>query len=273
MLLPRILTAIVGIPIVVSAIHLGGFVYMTLIACVIALSLYEYGLVLRLGKKPVQSVPLFVFGAVVAITAFLIKNPDIGGKVDNILPFAIILSLTGVMFWEVITPNRSLERPAFTFFGIFFIPWTLAYLVNIREIHKFGEFLTYMLFITVWISDSAAYFVGKKIGERKLAKDVSPKKTWEGAFAGLVSAVIVAVILKNLLFPYNMSLTSAIVLGIVIAVMGQISDLAESLIKRSVGVKDSSNLLPGHGGVLDRFDSYLLLAPVFYYLALLFLTK
>ena len=98
--------------------------------------------------------------------------------------------------------------------------------------------------------------------------EVSPKKTWEGAIGGTLLAVGAAVLMAHLFLSTVLTVKTAIILGLLIAVVGQVSDLAESVIKRSTGVKDSSNLLPGHGGFLDRFDSYLLLAPLFYYVVL-----
>ena len=269
MLLPRILTAIIGVPLVLFAIHLGGVPYMALVALVILLSLYEYGLILWTGGRSVQRVPLLVFGFFMAAIAVLERLPLNQPQADHLLPLAINITILGVVLWEVFSKNRSLERLSFTFFGVFFIPWTLAHLINLRDIKPNGEYLTYMLFITVWCSDTAAYFVGKNFGKHKLAEEISPKKTWEGAIAGFVASLIISAIVRNLLMHDTMTLSLALLLGAVAGTVGQLSDLAESIIKRSVGVKDSSSLLPGHGGVLDRFDSYLLLAPVYYYTALL----
>lgn len=105
-------------------------------------------------------------------------------------------------------------------------------------------------------------------GRHKLNQEVSPKKTWEGSVGGTLLAVGGAVLMRHLFLSTLFSVKEAVLLGLLIAVVGQVSDLAESVIKRSTGVKDSSNLLPGHGGFLDRFDSYLLLAPLFYYVVL-----
>jgi phosphatidate cytidylyltransferase len=264
MLLPRILTAIIAIPIIIYCIHLGGVVYMAFVGVVIFLCLYEYWLVLRLGKRPLHIFSLLFFGAVTAVTAVLSRNPLIVGHFDNLVPFAISLTILGVLTIEVITPRRSIERMAFTFLGVFLIPWNLSYLVNLRDISVSGMQLTYMLFITVWTADTGAYFAGKLFGRHKLTPEVSPQKTWEGAIAGLLTAILVSIWLKSL-FKVDITTKHAAVLGVVVTIAGQISDLAESIIKRSSKVKDSSNLLPGHGGVLDRFDSFLLLAPIYYY--------
>ncbi len=272
MLLPRILTAIIGIPVVLAAIHLGGLVYMAFTACVICLCLYEYGLVLRAGKKPVHLFSLVFFGLFLAAVAILGRGTLPALELpDNLYPFAVSVVLLGVLFVEVLTPRRSWDRTANTFIGVFLIPWSLAHLINIRDIAQYGEYLTLFMIITVWICDTGAYFTGRLLGRHKLNKEVSPKKTWEGAVGGTLLAVGGALLMRHLFLPTFLSVHAAVWLGLLVAVVGQVSDLSESLIKRSTGVKDSSHLLPGHGGFLDRFDSYLLLAPIFYYTVIYFI--
>jgi phosphatidate cytidylyltransferase len=122
------------------------------------------------------------------------------------------------------------------------------------------------LFASIWLCDSAAYFAGRALGRTKLFERVSPKKTWEGAAAGFVFAIGAFLLARVLVLPY-LTVTSAVVCGAIVGVFGQVGDLAESLLKRDAGVKDSSALIPGHGGVLDRFDSLLFVSPlVFLYL-------
>lgn len=269
MLLPRILTAVIGVPVILAAIHFGGVVYMAFVACVILLCLYEYGLVLRSGKKPVHMFSLMFFGLIMAAVAILGRaNLPSLELPDNLYPFAMSVVIFGVLFVEVLTPRRSWDRVANTFIGVFLIPWALAHLINIRDIAQYGEYLTLFMIITVWICDTGAYFTGRLLGRHKLNKEVSPKKTWEGAVGGTVLAVGGALLMRHLFLPTLFSVQEAVWLGVLVAVVGQVSDLSESVIKRSTGVKDSSNLLPGHGGFLDRFDSYLLLAPIFYYVVL-----
>ena len=117
--------------------------------------------------------------------------------------------------------------------------------------------------------DTGAYFVGKKFGKHKLAKNISPKKTIEGAIAGVVTGISVSVLCKFIFMEDIISVREAIIFAIVISIIGQFSDLAESLFKRDCNIKDSGNIIPGHGGMLDRFDSYLFAAPVFYYAIIL----
>ena len=269
MLLPRILTALIGIPVILAAIHFGGIVYMTFIGCVILFCLYEYALVLTSGRKPVHLLSLMLFGTLMGVVAVLGRAQGLNLDLpDNLYPFTISLVSFGILFIEVLTPKRSWERVANTFTGVFLIPWALAHMINLRDIPSHGEYLTLFMIITVWVSDTGAYFSGRFLGKHKLNKEVSPKKTWEGAIGGTLLAVGAAALMRHLFLSSFLSVQSALWLGLLIAVVGQVSDLAESVLKRTTGVKDSSNLLPGHGGFLDRFDSYLLLAPLFYYVVL-----
>jgi phosphatidate cytidylyltransferase len=268
MLLPRIITALAGFPLVLAAIYFGGVFYMAFVVAIIILCLYEYGLMMLTAKKPVSRVSLILFGAVMTIAAIADRLPVTGEGPSNLPGFFIALTLAGIFFVEIITPKRSIERVANTLLGVVLIPWALAHLINIRLIEPYGEYFTYILFFTVWLSDIAAYFVGKQLGRHKINSEVSPAKSWEGSVAGLIFGTAAALVCRDLFFPWYITWAQAAFLGVLIAVLGQLSDLAESLIKRSADVKDSSNILPGHGGIMDRFDSYLLIAPVLYYIIL-----
>jgi phosphatidate cytidylyltransferase len=169
------------------------------------------------------------------------------------------------MLYELFSTRKYLERIGLTLLGIFMLSWCLFHLIALRDLRPDGEWLTFMLIVTVWIMDTAAYLIGRRFGRRQLST-ISPKKTREGAAAGFVFA-IGSVFALRLIAKETVSLAFALAAGALIGVFGQVSDIAESMLKRAVGVKDSSNLLPGHGGVLDRFDSYIFLAPIIYYLA------
>ncbi len=245
---------------------------MAFVGLLILFCLYEYGLILKAGKKPVHRPALIIFGIFMGVVAvFGRAGISPVNLPNNFYPFAISVTMFGVFFFEICTKNRSIERVALTLLGVFLIPWALAHLINIRDISGSGEYLTIMMIVTVWVCDTMAYVVGKTIGKHKMNKEVSPKKSWEGSIGGTLFAVGAAVAIRALFLPTVLTVTQAVILGFIIAIVGQVGDLAESVIKRSTGVKDSSNLLPGHGGFLDRFDSYLLLAPVFYYAVLFFI--
>ncbi|MDX1546847.1 MAG: phosphatidate cytidylyltransferase, partial [Rhodothermales bacterium] len=127
--------------------------------------------------------------------------------------------------------------------------------------------LTLTVFLLIWATDTFAYYVGKNLGRHKLAPLISPKKTWEGAVGGAVGALLVAVVLKLTLLAF-LAWPHVVAMALICGIVSQIGDLAESRLKRSVGAKDSGTLLPGHGGLLDRFDALLLAVPLVYlYLA------
>ncbi|MBI4376395.1 MAG: phosphatidate cytidylyltransferase [Elusimicrobia bacterium] len=254
MLLPRVLTALVGLPLILFLIYWGGFTFSLFVACIAALSLYEYGIILSLGHKPTQRLSTVVVGSALALCQAF------NG------PVALVFAggVAAVVLREMFSREKSLEKAALTLFGALLLGWMPAHLALIRELHPGGRALTFMLFSSIWAMDTAAYAVGQAWGRRALAPELSPKKTWEGALAAAITAVGV-VLLFHAGFPDLLSWHKAVGIGFLVAVSGQVSDLSQSMIKRAVGVKDSGTLLPGHGGVMDRFDSFILGAPAVYY--------
>lgn len=146
--------------------------------------------------------------------------------------------------------------------GIFYLGWLLSYWVLIMN--SFGRDWIYLALFSTFAVDTTAYFVGRAWGRRKMAPTISPGKTWEGALGGLVGA-IAGVIVLALLLDVDISYAEMVLLGFLIAVFAQLGDLAESKIKRSMGVKEAGNLIPGHGGILDRLDSIVFTGVVVYY--------
>jgi phosphatidate cytidylyltransferase len=136
--------------------------------------------------------------------------------------------------------------------------------LSVREtMYRWGGWTVLAVLASIWACDTAAYFAGKSLGRRKLLPRVSPNKTWEGAIAGFLAAVGAFFLIGSLTLPY-LDVVSTAVCGVMIGTLGQVGDLVESLLKRDAGVKDSSALIPGHGGVLDRFDSLLFVSPVLF---------
>ncbi|OGR72168.1 MAG: hypothetical protein A2089_12710 [Elusimicrobia bacterium GWD2_63_28] len=266
MLLPRVLTALFGIPVVLFLINTGGPSYAVFVFTIIALSLYEYATLMKMGAKPVNSPALYLFGLLLPAALYFDRFGAAQAGVNNFSGLLVSLTVIGVMAWELFTPKKYIERMGLTLLGIFMVSWCLFHLVAIRDIRPAGLWLTLMLIITVWIMDTAAYFFGKNFGRRQLST-ISPKKTWEGAAAGFITAILTAWAISKLSGAFSPAFAAGA--GVLIGVFGQISDIAESMLKRAVGAKDSSSLLPGHGGILDRFDSYIFLAPVIYYYSIL----
>lgn len=181
------------------------------------------------------------------------------------------LFFVGVYF---VASMNSLEKMmhfpttiALTFFGAFYVSFTLNHIFLIRE--KFGPFFVYFLLLVVIAGDSGAFTFGKLFGRHKMTPLASPNKTWEGSIAGLLSACIGGVIVQQVLFR-DALVWKAILFALLLHAAAQVSDPLESIFKRAAGVKDSSNALPGHGGFLDRIDSHILAAPLFYYLLIFF---
>lgn len=263
-LLLRVLTAVIGVPLIVGVTYLGGEAFVALVAVAALASQYElYGLAEQGGTRPLKWLGLLL--GLIAIFAHM----GIWG---------VHLLVLGVLLILATTPFRDDDRPlasaATTIFGVVYPAALLAFLIPLRmgggpglsEADAF--WLTLTVFLLVWSADTFAYFVGKAIGKHPLAPKVSPKKTWEGAVGGAVGAIVVAAVLRLTLLdflPWGHLLVVALVCG----ALSQIGDLAESKMKRAVGAKDSGTLLPGHGGLLDRLDALILAVPLVYvYLAL-----
>jgi phosphatidate cytidylyltransferase len=236
-------------------IHAGGTAFSIFIVGIAALCCYEYALMLRMGGRPVHFILTVLLGAGLAACAAL------GGPVGLVLTAGIFT----VAVVETFSSSHSLDRAALTLFGALFAGWMPAHLALIRDLRPHGEAFLFTLFVAVWVMDTAAYAAGHALGRNLLAPVLSPKKTWEGAVAGFLSALAVCMAFQHFLLKDALSPALAAALGVLIGVTGQVSDLAKSIVKRDVGVKDSGALLPGHGGVFDRFDSYILAAPAVYY--------
>jgi phosphatidate cytidylyltransferase len=150
-----------------------------------------------------------------------------------------------------------------TFFGALYLSFTLNHLYRIRL--EDGIYSIYFLFAVVFLGDTGAYFIGKPFGRKKMTPIASPNKTWEGSAGGILFACLGALAARELLLP-DIVLWKAVLCGVLVHAAAQISDPFESLFKRAAGIKDSSSVLPGHGGFLDRIDSLILASPLFYYL-------
>lgn len=157
-----------------------------------------------------------------------------------------------------------------TLLGVFYIGFFMSSLVEIREMfadpfYQRGGYVIISSMAAIWICDSAAYFGGTALGKHKLFRRVSPNKSWEGAMFGFIFAILTMLLAKEILLQF-LSFNLIFLIGLTIGVFGQIGDLIESLFKRDAHIKDSSSIIPGHGGVLDRFDSLLYSAPIIFLL-------
>ena len=168
---------------------------------------------------------------------------------------------------ELLIPNRRLiETIFYTIFGVIYIPFLLCSLIAISDFdHLNGSRFTLLLFVTVWMADSAAYFVGNAFGRTKMIESISPKKTIEGFIGGYIGSLLCVFIFTYFeLINYSLTTLQNFLLSISIGIFGQLGDFFESMIKRNYKIKDSSNLLLGHGGFLDRFDSIIISSPLIF---------
>jgi len=183
----------------------------------------------------------------------------------------LILSILLLMTWEMFRKKpHVLENVASTFFAAIFVGMAMSYFILLQQLGfegqggHLGGYAVLTVFIGVWSCDTLAYFVGSAIGKHKIFPRVSPNKSWEGSLAGLAGSFIALMLIVRAGWLPGLDYTDALILGLITGVAGQLGDFAESLVKRDVGVKDSSNLLPGHGGAWDRLDSILFAAPLSY---------
>ena len=270
MLKQRIITTLLGIPLLIITVCFGEPYFTILIALAGLLAALEFYKILSSSKIA----PLTYLG--LAATLLLIISPHYSFILPQVEPglvmslvIASIIALS--LIWIVLRPHKegAFAGWVWTIAGIFYIGWLLSYFPQLRGLEEGRNWVLFAFFVT-FASDSAAFLVGRKIGKHPLAPAISPKKTWEGAIAG-VSAALIMSLLFVLPTPLKipMSLWHALALGLLVSVFGQMGDLVESLFKRNMQIKDSGKLLPGHGGFLDRIDSILFAGVVVYYYALL----
>jgi phosphatidate cytidylyltransferase len=268
----RFAVAAVGIPIAVGAMYVGGWVLAALLALCAVLAARELFRMAEL-KRAFALAPVGLGGVALVIAAAAI-DPSAG--VDNpLIDGAIVLVLLATLtaaIWMRGVAGEPLLSAAVTFFGAVY-PALLAFALFLRHLPGVESALhgtAILLFpvVLTWLSDTFAYFAGRAWGKRKLIPRVSPGKTVAGALGAVIGTPLVAVGYAILLarFPvYRMGIAEAVVFGVLVSVAAQVGDLAESLLKRDVGVKDSGRLLPGHGGALDRFDSLFFTLPLGYF--------
>jgi phosphatidate cytidylyltransferase len=265
----RILTALILIPLVLALVFLGKPWLVDLFtAALAALAAWEYlGLTENGGAKPPR---IAVLVAILALFAGNFEYPDLTVYLFGALSLGLLLYCTFLSPMERVMPDAAVSVFCLAYIGL-----TLLALSALHEYPNGPTLVTFLLCV-VWAGDIVALYVGRLLGRHKLAPRISPNKTWEGAAGSMLGSLLVACGLMYLEHVLAVHFNSAklsfpdeiwywLVMAVVVNIAAQVGDLAESALKRSVGVKDSGTLLPGHGGVLDRIDALLLAAPVLWY--------
>ncbi len=252
----RTVTAALGIILLLGAFYYGGIFFSIIITAISFLAYAEY---VQITRKMDKNVP-FELGALAGIAIMLYKS--LGWDLSWGL---LLVPLFVLMCFEMIIryPKMKFDDLTMGFFGVFYIFLLFSFFFDLRQLEN-GFFWTFFVMAMIWIGDSAAYFLGTRFGRRRLAESLSPKKSVEGAI-GAVTFTVVAGIIAGIFAPF-LSVWGGILLGATVSIAGIFGDLFESALKRTAGVKDSGKLLPGHGGILDRFDSTLFVVPLAYYL-------
>ena len=297
----RVAVAIPAIAVIVWMSMLGGYFFFCLIALFSGIALYEfYGLAEKRGAYPLKVFGLvtgfvvngsFIYERSQVELFSWFESHGIRLSMFSQLQFLLVILLVfllSVLLTELFRQKGSaIVNAATTAVGVLIISLFFGTLISVRElfpygfpVHKFfptsyagdaelamitrwGGHTIVSIFASIWMCDTAAYFGGSTFGRHKLFERVSPKKSWEGSAFGFIAAVLTMIIARATVLDY-LRLLDALVLGSIVGVFGQLGDLIESRFKRDAGVKDSSSIIPGHGGVYDRFDSLVFVAPIVY---------
>jgi phosphatidate cytidylyltransferase len=256
MLDKRVISALILLPLLIVVTICGGVLFEGSVIIITAVALFEY---VSAFKNTENKVTTFVL-----IIGFIMYYVIIlANKFSFILPIIFLLVILS-MAMPIFNDNYNVISSGITFIGFVYIVCFFSLLILIRN-HNEGSILIWLVYIISWCSDTGAYYTGKTFGKKKLCPKVSPNKTVEGAIGGIVASVLGILIWAFLNPSINITWYQLIILGVVGSIVSVIGDLSASLIKRYIGIKDYSNIIPGHGGILDRFDSILFTAPVVYY--------
>ncbi|USS86559.1 phosphatidate cytidylyltransferase [Fructilactobacillus cliffordii] len=258
----RIITAVVALAIFIPIILMGGWLVEL---AAVALALVAMAEVFIMKKQIIISVEALI--AFVGVAALVLPSLITGWLPANVSPNFAFYILVLLLLLCTVFFNKSFnfdDAGVYTL-AMLYIGFGFHYFVMAR--HDGLVVLFYALLI-VWCTDTGAYFIGKYMGKHKLAPHVSPNKTWEGSVGGVLVATIVCTVYVMFFPVSHASLMTMILLTVILSIAGQLGDLVESALKRYYGVKDSGKILPGHGGILDRFDSLLFVLPLLHLLGI-----
>lgn len=250
-MIQRIISALIALPVALSLIHQGGWWFTGLIMFATAVCCFEFSMMVGPDDRPTGILAALLGAAGIYGIAI---GAATGPEMLAIVAFIVMVFI----LWFLFRPG-AIETAGYrlgvTLAGIFWSVLLMSGLLYLRFLPDSGLAWLYLACALAWGSDTGAYFAGKYLGNKKLYPAVSPKKTWAGAVGGVISATAIAFAVQHFFSAPAIPVSHLLGLGIVGSALGQMGDLSESLIKRSMGVKDSGKIMPGHGGLLDRVDA------------------
>lgn len=267
----RVITALLfGIVFIGAMLLMNTVVFPVFVALLSAMAVWEIEKAVGLSNKLIMASSLAVSVVIPFITHFGVSVP--------VAPFGCVYVVLTFIFMLIKFDSTKFEQAVIALFSSVCAPFSFSLMIVFRDIHKYfegytktdGVFLLILSFFAAWMTDTFAYFVGSKFGKHKLCPKISPKKSVEGAIGGVAGAVLLNVLLlcvfKTFFFEGEsiLSYITVVFLSLLLSVVSMFGDLAASTIKRNFGIKDFGKLLPGHGGIMDRFDSALFVMPVLY---------
>ncbi|MEX0682070.1 MAG: CDP-archaeol synthase [Dehalococcoidia bacterium] len=270
MLVQRLLTAAVGIPVIVGLILLGGPAYDIVVAAILAIAALELCAMWRAEEahnRPlwaVRSVELVAPLSTVLMVVAMVTADEGNDFTASAAGFVVVLLVAAMIRGKL--AFRSADSLGVAALAMIYVGYLGAHFVPLRNLDGDGKWV-FLAILGTWATDTFAYAIGRLIGRRKIAPTISPGKTLEGTAAGLLGGWASVIVIAEVL-DLPMSLGEAALLGTILPAAAVLGDLVESFIKRSAGVKDTSELVPGHGGFLDRLDSLLFTVPLVYYFAI-----
>lgn len=268
----RIISGLIGIAVLIGVLLLGKTALGIAVFAATLIGMYEFfNCMQQKGYKPVKFI-----GYIACLPVLMLGLYGSFDWLDKIIKdlgtlnylFLFIFAIQAVLMALIVFKHKkyNIVDASLTVMGIFYVVFMFAFIILTRNLDK-GVYFIWLIFFA-WVTDTMAYFTGRAFGKRKLAPEISPKKTVAGSIGGILGCVIVTLIYGYILKSnnsVNIELYHYAIIGVLVAVLSQIGDLAASAIKRYAGIKDYGNIMPGHGGILDRFDSVVFIAPIIYF--------
>ena len=266
----RIISSLIMLPLLILVL-LGGIPLFCAVAVISFIAMYEF----YKGFEHMNIHPMriagYIFAAMllVVIFVFLFSDADTGKLSEGLLLWVFVTTAVGLAL-SLFLKTHDIVDSLVTIIGVIYLPFFFVHVALISQLPENSNMI-WLVFITAFCTDIFAYFAGMLFGKHKLCPEISPKKTIEGSVGGIIGSIVISAVFGQLVCPQHIA--GCVVMGLIGSVFAQCGDLIASSFKRKMGIKDYGNLIPGHGGILDRFDSVVLTAPFIYYYIVLFINR